>query len=54
LIRHHDDAGVVAVLDARLRQKSYGKRLLAALPPAPVVGTLPEVSQFWSRYSDST
>jgi ATP-dependent DNA helicase DinG len=50
LIRHHDDAGVVAVLDARLRQKGYGKRLLAALPPAPVVTTLPEVSQFWSRY----
>jgi ATP-dependent DNA helicase DinG len=53
LIRHHEDAGIVAVLDARLRQKGYGKRLLAALPPAPVVATLPEVSQFWTRYSDS-
>jgi ATP-dependent DNA helicase DinG len=53
LIRHREDAGIVAVLDTRLRQKGYGKRLLAALPPAPVVATLPEVSQFWSRYSDS-
>jgi ATP-dependent DNA helicase DinG len=50
LIRHHDDAGVVAVLDSRLKQKGYGKRLLAALPPAPVVATLPEVSAFWRRF----
>lgn len=53
LLRHHDDAGIVAVLDSRLRQKGYGKRLLASLPPAPVVSTLTEVSQFWIRYSGS-
>jgi len=53
LIRHHEDAGIVAVLDGRLKQKGYGKRLLAALPPAPLVTGLPEVVEFWSRYKPS-
>jgi ATP-dependent DNA helicase DinG len=36
LLRTQDDRGVVAVLDARIRTKGYGKVFLRALPPAPV------------------
>ncbi len=36
LIRSHDDRGVCCVLDQRVwRQKSYGKKFLAALPDMP-------------------
>lgn len=34
LIRHSDDIGVVAILDARLSTKRYGPTILNALPPA--------------------
>jgi ATP-dependent DNA helicase DinG len=34
LIRHRDDRGVVAILDPRLSSKSYGRRIIGALPPA--------------------
>lgn len=34
LIRTTTDTGVVAILDSRLRTKAYGKRVIAALPPA--------------------
>ena len=33
LIRRESDQGVLVVCDTRLRQKSYGAKLLAALPP---------------------
>lgn len=33
LIRHHYDVGAVVSLDARLFQKSYGKKFLQSLPP---------------------
>ena len=36
LIRSSEDRGVVVVLDSRIRSKSYGRRFLASLPPAPV------------------
>ncbi|MFN0062876.1 MAG: ATP-dependent DNA helicase [Myxococcaceae bacterium] len=35
LIRRRSDRGIVAVLDARLWNRRYGKMLLGALPPAP-------------------
>jgi ATP-dependent DNA helicase DinG len=35
LLRHRRDRGVLAVLDPRLRTMGYGRRFLAALPPAP-------------------
>lgn len=35
LLRSETDRGVLVVCDARLRNKSYGKKLLAALPPMP-------------------
>jgi ATP-dependent DNA helicase DinG len=34
LIRHADDKGVIAILDPRLNTKGYGRKILAALPPA--------------------
>jgi ATP-dependent DNA helicase DinG len=46
LIRHRRDRGVLAVLDPRLRTKSYGPRFLASLPPAPVVHDLALVERF--------
>lgn len=53
LLRHRDDAGIVAVLDPRLTSKGYGKRLLAALPPASRVGDLQEVRAFWGQFANS-
>jgi ATP-dependent DNA helicase DinG len=37
LIRDFDDFGVIVLGDPRLKNKSYGRIFLAALPPAPVV-----------------
>ncbi len=36
LIRHGSDRGVVVLCDERLRNRDYGERFLAALPPAAV------------------
>ena len=47
LIRTRDDAGIVALLDPRVHQKSYGSRLLAGLPPAGRTSELAEVRRFW-------
>ena len=47
LIRHRGDRGVLAVLDPRLRTKGYGRRFMAALPPAPVVHELDAVEAFF-------
>jgi ATP-dependent DNA helicase DinG len=35
LVRSRDDRGVVALLDPRVARRSYGRYLLASLPPAP-------------------
>ncbi len=47
LIRHRRDYGVLAVLDPRLRTKSYGRRFIASLPPAPVVHEMAAVEWFF-------
>jgi ATP-dependent DNA helicase DinG len=47
LIRSHEDEGVVAVLDPRLRTRSYGRRFLEALPPAPLVSDRGAVAAFF-------
>jgi ATP-dependent DNA helicase DinG len=49
LIRGHADEGVVAILDPRLRTRSYGRRFLEALPPAPVVSDLSAVARFFGE-----
>ena len=48
LIRHRNDRGVLAILDPRLRTKGYGRRFVAALPPAPVVHDLAAIEGFFS------
>ena len=49
LIRHRQDRGVLAVLDPRIRSKGSGARFLEALPPAPVVTRLEEITRFFER-----
>lgn len=46
LIRRREDHGVVALLDDRIRTKSYGRRLLAALPRATRTDDLERVRAF--------
>lgn len=46
LIRSQRHRGVVAVLDPRLVASAYGPGLLAALPPAPLVRELGQVTAF--------
>jgi ATP-dependent DNA helicase DinG len=46
LIRARTDRGVLAILDPRLTQKSYGRRFLASLPPAPITDDLEVVARF--------
>jgi ATP-dependent DNA helicase DinG len=49
LIRHRQDRGVLAVLDPRIRSRGYGARFLEALPPAPVVTRLDDITTFFER-----
>src|SRR5690606_36876431 len=50
LIRSVNDRGVVAILDPRLTSKGYGKRILSALPPAPMTHDLAEVADFYAAW----
>jgi ATP-dependent DNA helicase DinG len=48
LIRHRGDRGVVALLDRRAVTRSYGRRVLAGLPPeCPRTGALEDVGRFF-------
>ncbi len=47
LIRSHEDEGVVAILDPRLRTKPYGRAFLAALPHCPLVEDRAAVAAFF-------
>ena len=49
LLRHRSDRGVLALLDARLRTKGYGRRFLDSLPPAPVTHDRKAVARFFDR-----
>ncbi|MBK8996997.1 MAG: ATP-dependent DNA helicase [Myxococcales bacterium] len=51
LIRTRADFGVVALFDDRVHRKSYGKRVLAALPPARRTDDLAMVKRFWAERS---
>ncbi len=50
LIRTRSDYGVVALLDARVHRRGYGKRLLEGLPPARRVTALADVARFWQSF----
>jgi ATP-dependent DNA helicase DinG len=47
LIRHADDAGVVAILDSRLHAP-WAKSIARNLPPAPRIGSIEEVAEFFA------
>jgi ATP-dependent DNA helicase DinG len=47
LIRGHEDRGVVAILDPRLRTRPYGRAFLDALPRCPIVDDLAGVGAFF-------
>ena len=49
LIRSRRDTGVLAVLDGRLRRRSYGRVFLDSLPPFPQADSLPAVRTFFAR-----
>ena len=49
LLRTREDRGVMAILDTRLHTKSYGRTILAALPPARKTANLKEVAAFFSE-----
>jgi len=48
LLRSQEDRGVMAILDSRLRTRRYGRRILEALPPAPLTGSLKDVERFFT------
>ncbi|MFZ9888075.1 MAG: ATP-dependent DNA helicase [Myxococcota bacterium] len=54
LLRTEQDAGVVAILDGRLRGRNYGKLLLDTLPPMTRVGSRVALSSFWTRFVSPT
>jgi ATP-dependent DNA helicase DinG len=54
LIRGHADEGVVAILDSRLHSRSYGRRFLEALPPAPLVVDRAAVAEFFGTGARAT
>jgi ATP-dependent DNA helicase DinG len=47
LVRSETDRGVIALLDARIHTKQYGRRILAALPPGRQVMRIEEVEAFF-------
>jgi ATP-dependent DNA helicase DinG len=51
LIRSEADHGVVMIGDRRLITRSYGRTLLAALPPMRRARSLQEVSEFLARHA---
>ncbi len=48
LIRHRNDRGVLALFDARVRTRGYGRRFLASLPPAPITHEIAAVQRFFT------
>ncbi|OYW06429.1 MAG: hypothetical protein B7X11_01090 [Acidobacteria bacterium 37-65-4] len=48
LIRSAKDRGVVACFDVRLRRRSYGKTLLASLPPFRLTDSIEDVEEFFA------
>lgn len=53
LMRHRDDYGIVAILDPRLRTRSYGKTFFASLPSCPVTFRLAELDAFLKQFREA-
>ncbi|OIN96037.1 hypothetical protein AUJ66_07540 [Candidatus Desantisbacteria bacterium CG1_02_38_46] len=49
LIRTKEDIGVVAILDPRLRTRSYGKMFLKSLPECKITSDIEEIDKFFSK-----
>lgn len=50
LIRRMDDYGVIALLDSKVRLKSYGREVvLPSMPPARLTSSLAEVGEFFEK-----
>ncbi|HZS75805.1 MAG TPA: helicase C-terminal domain-containing protein [Ktedonobacteraceae bacterium] len=49
LLRTREDRGVMAILDARLHKKGYGKLVLNALPPARQTSDIGDVERFFGE-----
>lgn len=49
LMRSATDGGLLAILDARLYAKSYGRLFLKSTPPSPVIRNLNEVRDFFNK-----
>ncbi len=49
LIRSHADRGVIAILDPRLRTRSYGRAFIESLPSCPVVSNREAVADFFAE-----
>lgn len=49
LLRAHGDRGVIALLDTRLTTRSWGRAMLASLPPAPTTHSLADVAAFFEK-----
>lgn len=52
LIRSRRDRGIVAILDSRIANKSYGAYFLDSLPPAPLAWTAGSVKRWWQKLHD--
>lgn len=48
-MRRATDQGVMAILDARLFSKFYGRRFRASLPDAPLSRAVRDVEDFFNR-----
>lgn len=53
LIRHRNDRGVLALFDARVRTRGYGRRFLKSLPPAPITHEIDAVRGFFDTDGDT-
>lgn len=50
LLRSATDKGLLAILDARLFSKSYGRIFRASLPPSPLCRSMEEVRNFFDQH----
>ena len=53
LLRHRSDRGVLALFDARVRTRGYGRRFLDSLPPAPITHEIDAVRSFFDTDGDT-
>jgi ATP-dependent DNA helicase DinG len=49
LMRKATDRGVLAILDARLTSKGYGRLFLESLPPSPITRDLAAIATFFAE-----